>query len=386
MIQAFLNGLSGLLTFSKGLQNVSDNVSNMNTPGFHGSTTFYRNVTGGGEGLGAEIAGTFVRDTQGDLRQTGNSSDAAINGLGFFVIKSDTDQLYFTRAGQFRVGADGYLEDTVSRYRVQSLTNGALTDLSIQSARTLAPIATTKIDFAGNLVYLASSASVNDIKVYDETGATVTLTVTLTNISSTTPDAWSVTVSDGDGQVGTGELRFGPDGSPLTGFNKFDITLTRGGETQTVTLNFGDPGSFGGTTQFSGSSSTIVAQSVDGAAASGLTSFSFDEKGVIKFTYGNGETRTGPQLALAGFDDVNALELIKGAMYRAPAAVTPHFGGAGTGSLGLIQGGSIELSNIDLAQEFGDILIIQRGYQASSRVMTVANEMIEQLYGSSRGS
>ena len=83
MLQAFFNGLSGLFSFSKGLDNVSNNVSNMNTPGFRGSDTFYRSVGGqDGRGLGSSVAGTEMRTKPGDPRQTGNQTDLAISGAG----------------------------------------------------------------------------------------------------------------------------------------------------------------------------------------------------------------------------------------------------------------------------------------------------------------
>ncbi len=89
MMQSFFNGLSGLLTFSQGLKNTSNNVSNMNTPGFRGSDTFYRSVNGeGDQGLGADVAGTSIRSDQGEIRQTGNDTDIAINGSGFFVLRT----------------------------------------------------------------------------------------------------------------------------------------------------------------------------------------------------------------------------------------------------------------------------------------------------------
>lgn len=384
MMQSFFNGLSGLLTFSKGLNNVSNNVSNMNTPGFRGSDTFYRTVSGGGEqGLGAGIAETAMRNEQGEIRQSGGETDVAINGMGFFVLQGGNGTLYYSRAGQFQFNKDNVLVDTVTQYKVAGLdATGALTDISINNARTLPPVATTKIEFVGNLVVGSSTHAISSVQVYDATGATQTLTVNFTKNTT----GWQVVVNNAAGtQVGTGEIRFGADGSPLADFNTFNIALTSNGQSQTIALDFGTPGGFNKATQFSGANSTLGARVTDGSAMAGLTSLSFDDKGMLKFVYSNGEKRDGAQLALAGFTDVNALRFVKGSLYQAPNSTRPEFGKAGSGAFGQIKGGYVELSNIDLAQEFGDLLIIQRGYQASSRVMTVANEMVEQLY-SNRGS
>src|SRR3989338_4305570 len=115
MLQAFFNGLSGLFAFSKGLDNVSNNVSNMNTPGFRGSDTFYRSVSGQDvQGLGAGETGTEFRTKPGDPRQTGSLTDLAISGAGYFVLRDGSDEVFYTRSGQFQINADGYLVDRKS--------------------------------------------------------------------------------------------------------------------------------------------------------------------------------------------------------------------------------------------------------------------------------
>lgn len=384
MMQSFLNGLSGLLTFSRGLKNVSNNVSNMNTPGFRGSDTFYRSVNGEGEqGLGSTVAGTSLRTGQGEFRQTGNTSDAAIDGAGFFVLRDPTGVLYYTRAGQFKLDDKSVLVDSVTGHHVQGIVGSSgLADINLTSVRTLPPTPTTKIDFVGNLSSNGTTHTVTISNVYDKTGAKVTLKATFVNQAPTTPNSWTVSVVDGNGAtVGSGNVRFSADGSPQTGFNTMTLTLTSNGQSQDIVFNFGDAGSFSNATQFLGATSTLGGSAADGSALAGLVSFSFDEQGMIKLEYSNGEKRDGQQLALADFTDETQLINVKGSLYVPPDAMKPVYGHAGAGPFGKVVGGSIELSNIDLAQEFGDILIIQRGYQASSRVMTVANELLEQLYG-----
>ncbi|SDA89612.1 flagellar hook protein FlgE [Pseudomonas sp. NFACC15-1] len=391
MLQAFFNGMSGLFSFAKGLDNVSNNVSNMNTPGYRGSDTFYRAVNGqDGQSFGSGIAGTQVRIKPGENRQTGNNTNVAINGAGYFVLRDEPGALSYTRAGQFEVDKDGYLVDTISQQRIAGIdSSGNLRDINIQGQRTLPPQATTRVEMVGALARTGTTEAthqINAIQVFDSTGASHTLSVKFE--PKTTPaNSWSVTVSDASGvQLQTGTIAFGIDGSPATGFNTLSVPLTVNGKVQNIVLDFGTPGSFNLASQVaSGPSHTLGARVVDGSAVAGLNSFAFDEKGILKFTYANGEKRDGSQLALADFADESALIAGANSLYHAPSSMTAEFGRAGEKQFGRIQGGYLELSNVDLAQEFGDILIIQRGYQASSRVMTVSNEMLEQLYNGTRG-
>ncbi|TWC11290.1 flagellar hook protein FlgE [Pseudomonas sp. SJZ085] len=391
MLQAFFNGMSGLFSFAKGLDNVSNNVSNMNTPGYRGSDTFYRAVNGqDGQSFGSGIAGTEVRIKPGENRQTGNNTNVAINGAGYFVLRDEHGALSYTRAGQFQIDKDGYLVDTISQRRVASIDSaGNLSDVNIQGQRTLPPKATTRIEMVGALARSGATDSthqISSIQVFDASGGTHTLSVKF-EPQAASVNSWTVTVSDSSGaQLQTGTITFGADGSPVAGFNTLSVPLTSNGALQNIVLDFGTPGSFNLASQVaSAPSHTLGARVVDGSAIAGLSTFSFDETGILKFTYANGEKRDGSQLALADFADESALIAGANSLYHAPSSMKAQFGRAGEKQFGRIQGGYLELSNVDLAQEFGDILIIQRGYQASSRVMTVSNEMLEQLYNGTRG-
>ncbi len=391
MLQAFFNGMSGLVAFAKGLNNVSNNVSNMNTPGYRGSDTFYRSINGqNGENLGAGIAGTEVRIKPGEARQTGNSTDLAISGAGFFVLRNGQGESFYTRAGQFQFDKDGYLVDTVSQHRVAGMDSaGNLVDITTKNQRTLAPTPTTKVEMVGTLARTGptnTTHTISSVQVFDNTGASHALSVKLEPVNVPN-NSWTVTVTDeSGGTLQTGTITFGLDGSPVAGFNTISVPLESNGVTQTIVLGFGTPGNFNLASQVaSGASHTLSARVTDGSATAGISSYAFDEKGVIQFTYSNGEKRNGGQLALADFADETALVGTEKSLYRAPTSLRAEYGRPGSEQFGRIQGGYIELSNVDLAQEFGDILIIQRGYQASSRVMTVSNEMLEQLYNGTRG-
>lgn len=384
MFQALYNSLSGLFSFSKSLNTVSNNISNMNTPGFRGTDSFFANINGG---RGTEVSGHGLRTQSGDIRQTGNSTDLAIDGEGYFVLRDTQGNLHYTRAGQFRFNDEGVLVDTVSNYAVMAFdNNGTLAQLDLDAHRSIPAERTTGVHFTGNLAPGSTSATVNTITVYDSAGAAHTLSATFTNNSTVTPGSFLVVIKDETGAtVGSGEIRFRTDGTPQSGFNEFTISPTYNGTVQTIVLNFGTPAALDGMTSLSGMGSNPAAKVDDGHGVLGLTGISFDDKGVLQLTYSESEKRQGPQIALATFANESSLEMASGRMLKGVSANSADVGRPGEGRFGRIAGGSLEMSNVDLTQEFADMIIIQRGYQASSRVMTVSNEMLEQLYNSTRG-
>lgn len=385
MQQAFFNGLSGLLTFSQSLDTISNNIANMNTSGFRGNDVFYSALSNGENGIGSSIGGTSTRLEAGDIRQTGNSTDLAISGQGYFVIRGEQGDLY-TRAGNFQFNDEGLLTDISTGHRVQALNeSGLLIDISIDGLQTLAPEATTQVDFRGNLSTNDTTHTVSNITVYDTSGEAINLNVTFTNNSSVTAGSWLVEVKDKDDNVLTnGEIRFNPDGTPTTGFQSLDVTLP-GTNANVVSLDFGAADTTNGATSNSGASSTIGGQAEDGFPLSGLIGVSFNEQGQLKLLYSNGDTNDGPKIALAYFSNEQDLVQVDGAYFRTQENNQPSLGNADESRFGKIVGSSLELSNVDLAKEFADMIIVQRGYQASSRVMSIANQLVEQLYDGSGG-
>lgn len=384
MFQALFNSLSGLFSFSRSLNTVSNNVSNMNTPGFRGSDSFFANINGG---RGTRIAGEGMRTAAGDIRQTGNPTDLAVDGEGYFVLRDPDGNLYYTRAGQFRFNEEGMLVDSVNGYEVMGLDeSGNLVSIDFDDYRTIAAEATTAVNFEGNLAPGSTSTTINSISVFDSAGTAHALSATFVNNSSATPGSFLVTVKDETGAtVGSGEIRFGTDGTLLAGFNQMGITLTQGGVTQAVAISFGTPGTLSGMTSLTGMATNLSAKVEDGHGVLGVTDLSFDENGVLRLVYSQSEKREGPQVALAAFPNESALKLSGGRLVSGATVDERELGRPGEGRFGRISGGSLEMSNVDLTQEFADMIIIQRGYQASSRVMTVSNEMLEQLYNSTRG-
>src|SRR5262245_24313370 len=399
MFSTIYSALSGMLGFSKGLDVISNNVANLNTPGFKASELefkdlFYRYSQGGGEqdgprsqiGAGLDTGGTRTRFKEGELRDSGNPLDVAIDGNGFLVLQPDNgEQLYgrggtrvYTRAGQLEFGKDGVLVDRTTGFRVMGYDGGGLHEISINGLRTSAPVATSLIRATGNLSPGSASADLTNVKVIDGNGNSHTLAFKFTR---DTADAthWFVEARDENSQLlGTGEVRFQANGSPAPDATKFSFSLTAGGAP--VTLDIGDPGTFSGMTNFSGpSQSNLQVLSQDGAAAGALTSATFDESGALRLTYSNGKTVSGPSLALAWFDDLQSLRISGGSVFVNDGDQAPTLGTASQGEMGRIASGRVEMSNVELTEQFTDLIILQRGYQASSQVTSVANEMIQQL-------
>jgi len=388
VFQALFNSLSGLFSFSRALNTVSNNVSNMNTPGFRGSDTFFSNINGG---RGSLIAGEGMRTDSGDIRQTGNATDLAVDGAGYFILRDTDGDLHYTRAGQFRFNEDGLLVDTVTQYQVMGIdASGNLISIDMDSYRTLPAQQTTKVKFSGNLAPGSTTTSVNTITVFDPSGISHTLSATFTRntASGAAPGSFLVVIKDEANNIITpsnAEIRYNTDGTPQSGFNELIGTLNYAGVSQTVTFNFGTANAVDGTISLLGQTTNISAKVEDGHGVLGVSDLKFDDKGILQLVYSQTEKRQGPQVALALLPNESSLHLSGGRLISGTTVVEREIGRPGEPRFGRIEGGSLEMSNVDLTQEFADMIIIQRGYQASSRVMTVSNEMIEQLYNSTRG-
>jgi flagellar hook protein FlgE len=384
MFQALFNSLSGMFSFSRSLDTVSNNVSNMNTPGFRGSDAFFTNLEGG---YGSRIAGEDMRTNPGDLRETENPTDLAVNGNGYFVLRDPDGNLHYTRAGQFRFNADSLLVDSVNGFTVMGLDDqGNMVEIDLDTYRNIPAVGTSLVRISGNIAPSSTTTNINAVTVYDAAGASRVLSVKFTNNTAVTPGSFLVTVSDSDGKaVGTGEVRFRTDGTPLAGYSTINVVLEGPGGAQTIQVDFGTPGTLTGMTSLSGTTSSVTAKVTDGHGILAVNGIQFDEKGVMQLTYSETEKRSGPQVALATFPNESALHLEGGRLISGATVQQRDIGRPGDTGFGRITGFSLEMSNVDLTREFADMIVIQRGYQASSRVMTVSNEMIEQLYNSTRG-
>lgn len=380
--------MSGLLSFSKGLNNISANVANLNTPGFKRSSLefsdlFYRNqlsdsgngdISNFAQGSGVKTGESFTQFAQGEFRQTGGDLDVAIDGAGFFIVKGSDGNLY-TRNGQFVLNDAGELVTRDGGLKVMAQEGGGLGAISIAGRRSSTPIATSAIHFSGSLSTSATSFDVSGVSIIDSLGGQHDMTLKLVNDSATTPGNWKFTLVEGAATIASGEVRYSGGGTPVAGFETSTITFTptSGATPSSVVLDFS------ASNAFSSSSSDLKVSSADGRLAGVLTKTTIDTNGFLNLQYSNGDQQKTQQLALATFNNLNALQSVGSARFTVFAQTDRLIGTAGQAGFGKLQSGTVELSNVQLAQEFSDLIIVQRGYQASSQVITTANEMIQQL-------
>src|SRR6185312_6558191 len=326
-------------------------------------------------GLGVRLASISANFGQGAAQTTGKSSDMMIQGDGFFVVKSGGEALY-TRAGSFTFDANGSLT-TPNGQIVQGWsadgagnvnTAGAPGDIKLPIGISLAPEETPGFTLTGNLSFEApqntavapartpGSFKVIPIPVIDQNGASEVLEVTLTK---TGPNQWAATTPAGNPPVPITFTNGKPNTNTIT-FVGYDVAITD-------------------VTYYSGNTEARVSAS-DGAAAGILSSYTVSNTGQIVGVFSNGLKQTLGQLALANFNNVNGLEKIGDSMFRSTVnSGLAQVGSAGSAGLGLITSGALEMSNVDLAQEFTNLVIAQRGFQANSRIITTSDEILQEL-------
>lgn len=392
MLDSIFIGMSGLNSYSEGLRVISNNAANLNTPGFKSSSLQFGDMfyTSGGSdgslegqvGFGVDTLGTSLNFKQGDMQQTGSTLDLGVDGQGLFTVRDEQGNLHYTRDGQFTFNTDGVLVTKTDQAKVVGVDgSGAQTLFTLNGFRSNAAKATTKVVFNGNISSTETTVSVGTVTVLDATGGSHTLSLTLTNNQATQPGEWAVSIKDGTTEVGTGKLEF-PNGDIDPASSKIAFSYQPANEaSQSITLDFGsDVTSFA-----SGTSSTLAQTTQDGVAAGTLTGATFDATGTLVYAYSNAQTVKGNQLQLARFDTTEAVKSVGSNEFDATDAALWHTGVAGDQGFGSIKSGVVEISNVDLSQEFSDLVIMQRGYQASSQVVSTANEMLQQLFSMSGG-
>lgn len=397
MLGSIYIGLSGLTAYSKGLQTISNNVTNLNTPGFKATSfnfadsfsygglgsSFTRYVNGQQFGAGVRYGAERIDFKQGDLRQSGGDLDLAIQGSGLLTLLNG-DRTYYTRTGQFTVGKDGFITDSATGYRLGVLnSSGQAVGVNVDANRTNAPVATSRITFAGNLSSTAESAvNVTDVAVYDSSGKRHVWKVTFEKVGTTAPGEWNVTITDQTGATITNtttppRLKFlGSQVDPTS--TALTITTTpSGADPLSVVLDFsGDVDSFS-----SGNLSTLRAGTVDGRGLGNLTSVTIEDTGQLKLTYSNQQTELIGMVAIADVRDPQGLERMGAGLFRDKGGASIRLLGSGQDGVGTLVARQIEASNVDLSQQFGDLILVQRGFQASSQVISISNDMIQQLFG-----
>jgi flagellar hook protein FlgE len=387
MFDTILIGTSGLLTHAKGLRIVGNNLANVNTPGFKSSQLQFASLFDQGSGMsnganaegngaGLTSLGTAISFRAGLDQSTGNPLDMGISGNGFFAVRRD-DQILYTRSGDFGFNNDGLLVNSVGDHVLGLDSGGKLVDINLNGLGGSLPKATTTVKLTGNITSTVASPVVNPtlngVSVIDANGVAHTLNLSFQNAGSGT---YVATVFDSatGASLATGNIKF-TAGFPAAGQNSLSFSYaTAGVAAFTVKLDFAD-----NVTSLI-TSTTLGVASQDGYAAGVRTDQTIGADGIVTVHYSNGQTAVGPRVAMADFKTDDDLEEVGGSAFRAKAGVTAQFGYAGNDSFGKLMAGHREGSNVDLAEEFGNLILMQRGYQASSHVISTANDMIQELF------
>ena len=410
MFTSFSTALSALSATSTAIDVVGNNLANMNTDGFKTSTvSFHDLVTQSlGAGLGSTQVGfgvgapvTLREFTQGATQTTNGPLDAAISGDGFFIVKDTNGSIEYTRGGNLQLDQAGDLE-TATGEKLQGwmvgtdgkvVSNGPINNITVPTGTVKAPRQTSQFSFDINLNANATAGPPpttfsTSIQIYDSLGTAHTLTTTFT--ATATPGQWNYSVSVPDADLTapftpvTGTLQFDANGQlttpaitdpapqiSVTGFADGAADLT--GATALNWQLF--DGTSGRITQFAQPSETS-ALAQDGAAAAQLTHVGIANGGFIVATYSDGEQQEVGQLALATVRNPDSLIAVGDNNFQLSAlSALPAVGVSGTGGRGRVLGGAVESSTVDMATEFTNLIVFQRAYEASAKVITTVDQL-----------
>jgi flagellar hook protein FlgE len=386
MLRSLFSGISGLRAHQQMMDVTGNNIANINTAGFKASQatfadTLSQTVRGAGSpqggnggtnpaqvGLGVRLAGIETSFAQGAAQVTGRNTDMMIQGDGFFVVRGGGEQLY-TRSGSFSFDTDGRLVGSGGKV-VQGWTavdgvtdpSSAPSDIRLPIGVLLPPTETTAAVVGGNLPGDTTSTTpiVRSITVYDPLGNESTLSVSFEKV---TQQEWTATVSNGAASSAPQTLTFDAEGNPSPN------SVTVGG----IQVDLSQVTNFAG-------ADTSAALSQNGGEMGSLQAFSIGPDGTLVGIFSNGLKSPLAQLAVANFNNPPGLEKMGDSMYRTTVnSGAVQLGVAGSGNRGVIQGGALEMSNVDLAQEFTNLVIAQRGFQANSRMISASDELLQDL-------
>jgi flagellar hook protein FlgE len=421
ILSSLFSGISGLTTNGHAMSVIGDNIANVNTVGFKSTSATFEDLLGASLGQGLPMgAGTTLSSlrldfSQGSFETTGQATDLAIDGKGFFIVRKEgTD--YFTRAGRFHFDKDGTLVSS-DGHAVQGFTadeNGNITSQisNLVIDHNSPPQATSTVSIGANLDSRIAPAvapfDINDTTATSHFATTLTVHDSLGNshflnifFQKTAPSTWAWHAAvDKDEvlnplptdtnltEVGNGELTFNTEGGLFDEVVNTPVSIqwTQGAAIGSIAIDFGtninSEGSatgLDGTTQF-GNASTVVAQTQNGFGAGSLINMGVTEKGDLEAVFSNGGTRVLGRVALATFANEGDLRRLGGGIFvDTTESGQPLVGGPDTGGRGMITSAALEKSNVDMATEFVNMIQIQRGYQANTRTIRTTDQMLVDL-------
>ena len=422
MLRSLFSGITGLRAHQQMMDVTGNNIANVNSSGYKSQTAVFESVISqsvktpgapvaaganaaarGGVngvqiGLGVQLAGVSTNFGQGSSQLTGVSTDFAIQGSGFFTTNNGTENL-FTRAGSFTLDGNGRLVSPdgsiVQGYMADATgvvnPNAAPEDVSLPVAKLLPAVASTTMKMGGNLSANAEAGTTvtSSITTYDVLGAESATTATFTKLAGA--NEWEVTLTGPDGLPGVAvPVTFGATGvltlpvaaagtNTIAVLNRPAVAAAAGPPVVTAVPEANFEVDVTGLTQYSAPSSFGITEQ-NGAGVGALTTFTTTSDGQLIGIFSNGQKQALAQLAIATFNNPDGLEKVGDTSYRTTVnSGVALIGAATVGGRGSIQGGTLEMSNVDLASEFTNLIVAQRGFAANSRTMTAADEMLQEL-------
>ncbi len=419
MIGSLYSGISGLKANTSAMSVIGDNIANVDTTGFKVSKVSFSNVFSASLGQssmqigrGVTMSGVNANWNSGTVETTNNVTDLAINGQGMFIVNdaAGTAQ-YYTRAGQFEFDNQGFLVNQddfrVQGYPIDPLGNvGPIGDIALPAGMSV-PAATTELTMSLNLDAMAANATTYDttVTVYDSLGNPVDLTFNFVKNNPPTGAGaveWQYSVSSAgltiSPAVGTENIlaftntgAYDPANSTaavasVTGNGQgHQVSITAGLGPAAMPMNlvwrFLDTAGVtdGSLTSYAGTSSKN-SQTQNGYPTGMLQGISVDEDGIFTGLYSNGTMLNFAQVALADFASYSGLQKQGSNLFSSTLAsgqaviLAPNQGGVGS-----IAPSSLEMSNVDLATEFVELITTQRAFQANSKVITTSDEVLSDL-------
>ena len=406
MMRSLFAGVSGLKNHQTRMDVIGNNIANVNTVGYKKSRVTFQDMLGqtirgaasptatrGGVnpmqvGLGMTIASIDVNHAPGSPQSTGKNTDLAIEGDGFFMV-GEGNNIYYTRAGNFEFDENKTLINASNGMVVKGILANAsgvidptagITDINLSTQLSSAPQATTAFEFTKNLnsATLALGTVQRAISIYDSKGASHQLTVTFTKTAVENQWTYAITASAPvaiTAGTGTGTIAFDTDGN----YDPGNSTISTLAATVTGADNLAILPDFDLMTQFAGET-TAVPFTQNGYPAGDMQSLSVDTSGTVTGSFSNGESRKLAQITLANFANPAGLIKCGNNLFQVSNnSGLPATGIPGSGGRGLINPERLEMSNVDLSEEFVDMIITQRGFQANSRVITTSDQILEEL-------
>jgi len=409
--------LSGLTAESTALSTIANNLSNQNTTGYKDqavlfSDLFYQNLgtTGAGDpiqvGAGTQVGSMPSLFTQGSVSSTGVPTDVAIQGSGFFIVQNADGTLNYTRAGDFSELNNDLVTSSGQQVLGYPAPNGVvdtgagLAPLQLGAGTVSPPAATGNVQLTANLNAASTTGDVwsTPIQIYDSLGAVHTLTATFTNSG---PNTWNYSLSipatdlsaaGATGVLATGTLTFNGSGvlvgdtattggtvtGALGNVTGIPLGALADGASPTQTFNWNV---LNGTTPILtqvAASSSATSEQADGNASGSLVNFAIGSDGTITGTFSNGQTQALGQLALATFSNNDGLQL-DGNTDFSPTLASGQavLGTPGAGGRGTLSGGALELSTVDIATEFANLIVAQRGFEADAKAVTTFDQITQ---------